>query len=171
MGIGLVRERLCCSRRRRTSGPFSSCLVTPSWSAQSVTSESRWTTHWRWRSRQRCSFAKFGATAGLGGRWPAISCVSAAGKEPVAIMGRNGATGHKRTVSPTLQIARKLPVALTARSGRRCQLTPCGWSVASGKRKVKVEPAPTSLLTQILPPCSSMNFREMASPSPVPSIF
>src|SRR6266404_2861884 len=41
----------------------------------------------------------------------------------------------------------------------------------TGSVKVKVEPWPTSLCTQILPPWSSMNFRERASPSPVPSAF
>jgi hypothetical protein len=34
---------------------------------------------------------------------------------------------------------------------------------------VKVEPRPTSLCTQILPPWSPTNFRESASPSRVPS--
>src|SRR5262249_24545232 len=37
-----------------------------------------------------------------------------------------------------------------------------------GRRKVKVEPAPSALDTQILPPCSSMNFRHKVSPRPVP---
>ena len=32
-----------------------------------------------------------------------------------------------------------------------------------------VDPLPTSLSTRILPPCSSMNLREIASPRPVPS--
>src|SRR5215831_2811349 len=41
----------------------------------------------------------------------------------------------------------------------------------SGKVKAKVEPLPNWLLTAIFPPCSSMNFLEMASPSPVPSTF
>src|SRR5882724_393306 len=41
----------------------------------------------------------------------------------------------------------------------------------SGSVKVNVEPAPSWLVTQILPPWSSMNFRERASPSPVPSAF
>ena len=36
---------------------------------------------------------------------------------------------------------------------------------------MNVEPAPTSLFTQIRPPWSSTNFRESASPSPVPSAF
>src|SRR2546425_3417634 len=47
----------------------------------------------------------------------------------------------------------------------------CCWSIVSGNVKVKVEPVPTSLFTQILPPWSSMNFRERASPRPVPSDF
>ena len=36
---------------------------------------------------------------------------------------------------------------------------------------MKVEPAPTWLFTHIRPPWSSMNFRERANPSPVPSCF
>jgi hypothetical protein len=38
----------------------------------SILLPSRWTTHWRWRSRQRCSLAGLVTTAGLSGRWPAI---------------------------------------------------------------------------------------------------
>ncbi len=45
------------------------------------------------------------------------------------------------------------------------------WSIVSGNVKVKVEPVPGSLFTQILPPWSSMNLRDRASPSPVPSAF
>jgi hypothetical protein len=41
----------------------------------------------------------------------------------------------------------------------------------TGIVKVNVEPSPTSLLTQILPPWSSMNFRDSARPRPVPSTF
>ena len=41
----------------------------------------------------------------------------------------------------------------------------------SGSVKVNVEPAPSWLFTQIRPPWSSTNFRERASPSPVPSAF
>jgi hypothetical protein len=44
-----------------------------------------------------------------------------------------------------------------------------GATALIGSVKVKVEPRPTSLRTQILPPWSSTNFRERASPSPVPS--
>src|SRR5215470_11250533 len=40
-----------------------------------------------------------------------------------------------------------------------------------GSVKVKVEPLPTSLSTQIFPPCSSTNFLAKVSPSPVPSIL
>src|SRR6266478_9573434 len=40
---------------------------------------------------------------------------------------------------------------------------------ATGNVKVKVDPRPTSLSTQILPPCSSTNFFARVSPSPVPS--
>jgi hypothetical protein len=39
----------------------------------------------------------------------------------------------------------------------------------SGKLKLKVEPLPTSLSTQIFPPCSSTNFLASVNPSPVPS--
>jgi hypothetical protein len=38
----------------------------------------------------------------------------------------------------------------------------------SGKTKLKVEPLPTSLSTQIFPPCSSTNFLAKVNPSPVP---
>ena len=40
-----------------------------------------------------------------------------------------------------------------------------------GSVNVKVDPAPIRLVTQSRPPCSSTNFRESASPSPVPSTF
>jgi hypothetical protein len=40
-----------------------------------------------------------------------------------------------------------------------------------GNVKRKVEPSPSLLSTQMRPPWSSMNFRERASPSPVPSTF
>ena len=39
----------------------------------------------------------------------------------------------------------------------------------SGNVKQKVEPLPTSLSTQIFPPCSSTNFLAKVNPSPVPS--
>jgi predicted aspartyl protease len=41
----------------------------------------------------------------------------------------------------------------------------------AGRVKVKVEPSPAALLTQIRPPWSSTNFRASESPSPVPSRF
>jgi hypothetical protein len=41
----------------------------------------------------------------------------------------------------------------------------------SGKVKLKVEPLPTSLSTQIFPPCSSTNFFAKVNPSPVPSLL
>ena len=41
----------------------------------------------------------------------------------------------------------------------------------SGIVKVKVDPLPGSLSSQILPPCSSTNFLVRASPRPVPSCF
>ena len=47
-----------------------------------------------------------------------------------------------------------------------CQL---GGDDLSGKVKLKVEPLPTSLSTQIFPPCSSTNFLAKVNPSPVPS--
>jgi hypothetical protein len=39
----------------------------------------------------------------------------------------------------------------------------------SGRVKLKVEPLPTSLSTQILPPCNSTNFLANVNPRPVPS--
>src|SRR5215831_11699184 len=39
----------------------------------------------------------------------------------------------------------------------------------AGKLKVKVDPLPNSLSTQILSPCSSTNFLANVNPSPVPS--
>jgi hypothetical protein len=47
-----------------------------------------------------------------------------------------------------------------------CQL---GGDDLSGNVKLKVEPLPNSLVTQILPPCSSTNFLASVNPSPVPS--
>ena len=41
----------------------------------------------------------------------------------------------------------------------------------SGKVKLKAEPLPTSLSTQIFPPCSSTNFLAKVNPSPVPSVL
>src|SRR5688572_9410585 len=41
--------------------------------------------------------------------------------------------------------------------------------VCAGRVKVNLEPFPSSLSTQILPPCISTNLRVSASPSPVPS--
>jgi len=55
---------------------------------------------------------------------------------------------------------RESSVAGSAQSSRR-----------TGSVNVNVEPCPTSLVTQIRPPWSSMNFRERARPSPVPSTF
>jgi hypothetical protein len=55
---------------------------------------------------------------------------------------------------------REFSVAGSTQSSRR-----------TGSVNVNVEPAPTRLFTQILPPWSSMNFRESASPSVVPSTF
>ena len=100
-------------------------------------------------------------------------------KEPVA--GRGG----MRTIRPLLPVA-----SWKSRRWRLLTATYChshyqrdgiavacartslwGQSTVNGKVKAKVEPSPTLLVTQILPPCSSMNLREMASPSPVPSTF
>ena len=44
-------------------------------------------------------------------------------------------------------------------------------SRVTGNTNVNAEPLPTSLSTQILPPCSSMNLRQSAKPRPVPSCF
>jgi hypothetical protein len=44
-------------------------------------------------------------------------------------------------------------------------------SLHTGTVNVNVEPTPVWLLTQILPPWSSTNFRHKVSPSPVPSCF
>src|SRR5262249_10528950 len=44
-------------------------------------------------------------------------------------------------------------------------------TILNGSVNVNVDPTPTWLFTQIRPPCSSMNFRDSASPSPVPSTF
>jgi hypothetical protein len=43
-------------------------------------------------------------------------------------------------------------------------------STAMGNVNVKVEPCPTLDCTEILPPCSSIIFFEMARPSPVPPL-
>ena len=40
-----------------------------------------------------------------------------------------------------------------------------------GRVKANVEPFPTSLSTQILPPCSSTNFLANVNPRPVPSLL
>ena len=45
------------------------------------------------------------------------------------------------------------------------------YALRTGIMNVNVEPWPNWLLTQILPPCSSTNFRHRVSPSPVPSTF
>ncbi len=55
---------------------------------------------------------------------------------------------------------REFTVAGSAQTSRR-----------TGSVNVKVEPCPAWLFTQIRPPWSSMNFRESASPRPVPSTF
>src|SRR5215472_7943524 len=46
-----------------------------------------------------------------------------------------------------------------------------GGDALSGKVKLNVEPLPTSLSTQIFPPCSSTNFLAKVNPSPVPSLL
>src|SRR5262245_18867829 len=43
-----------------------------------------------------------------------------------------------------------------------------GGDARSGKVKLKVEPLPTSLSTQIFPPCNSTNFLAKVNPRPVP---
>jgi hypothetical protein len=42
---------------------------------------------------------------------------------------------------------------------------------ATGSVKLNTDPFPTSLVTHMRPPCSSMKRRESASPRPVPSTF
>jgi hypothetical protein len=64
-----------------------------------------------------------------------------------------------------------MKVALPPASSRSSQpilgmTDPGGENHCSGSVKANVEPFPTVLLTQILPPWSSMNLREMASPQP-----
>src|SRR5262245_31982974 len=44
------------------------------------------------------------------------------------------------------------------------------FSYLIGRVKVKVEPLPASLSTQIFPPCSSTNFFAMVNPTQVPSL-
>ena len=43
--------------------------------------------------------------------------------------------------------------------------------IANRQGKLNVDPDPTWLVTQILPPCSSTNLRQRANPSPVSSCF
>src|SRR5215467_5431469 len=57
-----------------------------------------------------------------------------------------------------------LPVMRSHESGSR-------YALRIGRLNVNVEPTSTSLLTQILPPCNSTNFRHSVKPSPVPSTF
>ena len=73
-------------------------------------------THWKWQSRRRCSLAELVTTAGLGGRWPAITSVSADGKEPVAAAGRTGAVGQLLPFALAGEISREQPFALARRS-------------------------------------------------------
>jgi len=63
---------------------------------------------------------------------------------------------------------------LLDRTGARLSAQPQRRScyvLRTGSVKVKVEPTPNSLFTQIRPPCNSTNFRQRVSPSPVPSTF
>src|SRR5215831_13660207 len=63
-------------------------------------------------------------------------------------------------------------------ASKRVQLNPSnlqpfriGGDDLSGSVKLNVEPLPTSLSTQILPPCNSTNFLAKVNPSPVPSLL
>ena len=49
-------------------------------------------------------------------------------------------------------------------------VVPWGTVHSAGMNSVKVEPSPTTLETTTSPPISRENFRQMASPSPVPHI-
>src|SRR5207245_7424252 len=66
-------------------------------------------------------------------------------------------------MTPPVSWFRQMRIPRRARSGHS--------SRRIGIVNPNVAPAPTWLLTQILPPCSSMNFRHKVSPSPVPSAF
>jgi len=78
-------------------------------------------------------------------------------------------SGSDSTVLLTLKTDWRVASSLAQTvSDNLCQL---GSDDVSGKVKMKVEPLPTSLSTQILPPCSSTNFLAKVSPSPVPSLL
>ena len=74
--------------------------------------------------------------------------------------GHVGGIGERNLSTRMRHGVREFTVAGSAHSSRR-----------TGSVKVNVEPSPTWLFTQIRPPWSSMNFRESASPRPVPSTF
>ena len=94
--------------------------------------------------------------------------------------GSHRASGHRIENAP-LSEYQMSPLALLALGddSRRAQAdgfivilhdqNQLGGDDLSGKVKLKVEPLPTSLSTQILPPCSSTNFLAKVNPSPVPS--
>ena len=95
-------------------------------------------------------------------------CLLAPGRDhlrPRLLPGRDGADAlgaGDAAAAPRVRTAARPELGLTelAHPSRR-----------TGNVKVKVEPRPISLVTQMRPPWSSMNLRERASPSPVPSAF
>src|SRR5215470_9131631 len=103
-----------------------------------------------------------------GGRQPLLS--------PIPALKHTG--GHRMRNSPLSQyqmfqfngINTRLSQAdgLSLSSTIKNQL---GGDDLSGKLKLKVEPFPASLSTQIFPPCSSTNFLASVNPSPVPSLL
>jgi hypothetical protein len=68
-------------------------------------------------------------------------------------------------------IARNLSIRMRRGVREPTVAGPVQSSRHTGSVKVNVEPASSSLFTQIRPPWSSMNFRDNASPRPVPSTF
>jgi len=64
-------------------------------------------------------------------------------------------------------VAQQLPALLVVLDDQD-QLSAHG---LTGRVKVNVDPLPTSLFTQIVPPCSSTNFLARVNPRPVPSRF
>jgi hypothetical protein len=83
------------------------------------------------------------------------------GDSDLSIWTRPRPTSRQRNLSTRMRHGvREFTVAGSAHSSRR-----------TGSVNVNVEPCPTWLFTPIRPPWSSMNFRESASPRPVPSTF
>ena len=82
--------------------------------------------------------------------------------------GRRPRLHHFTVSAATVPITSKLFHRLQTR--RRLSVGPHS-PQRTGSLNVNVEPTPTWLVTQILPPCNSTNFRDWARPSPVPSTF